>query len=490
MNANLLWSDQDRKFLGAIRSLAVKKRVSLFLVGGVLRDALLNRRKPDPDIDFCLRAHAVRFARECARALNGGFVLLDKEHGCARVVKKITTRVYTFDFSDFRGDTLEDDLLHRDFTVNALALPLDQALDARRPLDGLIDPLGGRADLKAATIRMAHGKTFDEDPLRIVRAFSFAAMLGFGIERKTLRVIGTKKRKLRLVAAERIRDELFRLFSSARAARWLTEMDALGVLELIFPEIKAVKKVRKSGRSGFDAWKHTLETVGHLQQIMVRSGRNPDLRDYLAREISSGRTMFAVLGLAALVHDIGKPRTFRMKKGKVTFYGHERIGARMTQEIAVRIKLSHDEARMLRRITFLHLRPGYLVTAVSLTARAVFRFFRDAQQESAAVLLLALADQRATGNYRVLDRCRGRYERVVQQMIKDYFHRRKQTAPVRLVTGHDLMRSLRLQPSPLIGHLIREIEELQAEGKVSTKQEALEQAAQLLKSGQKLAKVV
>jgi len=473
------WFNTSRDLLKSILEIAKDRKVKLYLVGGVLRDILLEKEKENPDLDFCLKNGAINFARIVARKLKCGFVALDEIHGCGRAVKKMKGKIYTLDFSDFRGKILEDDLLHRDFSINSMAVELGKLFDCRRLNESLIDPYGGRKDLKASLIRMANKKSFDEDPLRILRAFSLAAIFGMRIEKETLRLIDLKKNKLRKVSCERIRDEIFKILSSRKGHAFLIQLDRYGILDLVIPEIKILRRF-KQRRYHLDVWGHSLETVKKLELLINSLTRNAEIRDYLLEEISLGRRRAELLKLAALLHDVGKPGTFRIHNGKVRFHGHERLGAHMAGDIAVRLKLSNEEARILKKTILLHLRPGYMVTNAVLTPRARFRFFRDAAAEAVSVLLISWADERATRDYLLLNKIRKRYERLIPRLIKEYFAKEKRSRPVRLVNGNDLMKRFKLEASPLIGKILRELEELQAIGKIKTKTEGLKAAAGII----------
>ncbi len=214
-------ASQDMDILKPVRRCAQERRIKLYLVGGVLRDLFLGRRKENPDFDFCLKRGAIAFARSLAKKMKAGFFVLDKENGAARVVKKMQGDFITFDFTDFRGPTLQEDLFHRDFTVNALALDLECAFDEKRCDTYIIDPWGGREDIDARRIRMVSKDAFTEDPLRILRAFSFSSLLGFSIDTGTIKAAVKKRRALAGVSAERVRDELFKIFSCPGAAESL-----------------------------------------------------------------------------------------------------------------------------------------------------------------------------------------------------------------------------------------------------------------------------
>jgi putative nucleotidyltransferase with HDIG domain len=478
----LPWIKIYREFLEPVQDLAAQRRAKLYLVGGALRDIILGRDKDNPDFDFCLKSKAIDFARRLAAKMKAGFVVLDSVHGCARVVKKSRGKLITLDFSDFRGRTLELDLFYRDFTINSMAVSLEDILSQKSFEETLIDLYGGRKDLTKGLIRQVYSKSFDDDPLRIMRAFSLSAIFGFKIDPVTFRQISLKRKKLGTVSSERIRDELFKIFSSPKGFEIIEGLDNYKILELIFPEIKSMKVNKKNTFGRLNVWGHTLLTFKNIELLIIKFGRDSQIGDYLNQEISSGRSRAQLLKLAAILHDVGKPRTFRVEKGKVQFHGHERVGSALTGAIAVRLKLSNEELRLLKRIVFMHLRPGYLVTNPLLTAKAKFRFFRDAGEEAGAVLILALADERSTKGYLLLDKSRKNYEKLIPRLLKEYFNKQKNIPQPRLVDGDDIMKRLKLPPSPLIGRVLRELEELQAIKKIKTKEQALKAAKEIIKN--------
>lgn len=472
---------QEIKLIKAVLRMAVKRRVKLYLVGGFLRDMLLGREKENPDIDFCLKRGAISFGREVAKALKCGFVILDKEHGCSRAVKKINEKIYTLDFTDFRGKDLRDDLLHRDFTINALSIEPEKLFLGEKIEKLVFDPYEGRRDLRLNMIRRVYKKAFDEDPLRILRAFSLAAIFGFKIDKETLREAGSKAKKLSGVSFERIREELFKIFKMPDSFFWLRELDKLGVLKVIFPEIEVMRGLKQGPYHHLDVWRHSLETVRQLEGVIIELKNNRSVRDYLDEVISPGRTRRALIKLGALLHDAGKPAAMRREGRKIKFHGHERIGKDIIESIAQRLKLSNDETVSLEKMVLWHLRPGYLADNQEVTPRAIFRYFRDAQKESVSVLLVSLADQRSTKGPLTTRESRAQHETVALGLIKEYFRRQREKKLPRLISGDDLMKRLKLEPSPLIGKILREIEELQAIGRVKTKEEALREAKKLVK---------
>jgi poly(A) polymerase len=477
---SLRFSKEDKNFLEPVYAFAKARKVKLYLVGGVLRDLVLGRKKESPDFDFCLKKGAINFGRKLAKEMRAGFVVLDREHGACRVVKKAKNALCTLDFTDFRGKTLEEDLRHRDFTFNAVALELESVFRNQDQGPLLIDPLNGLRDLKLNTIKAANSRSFLEDPLRILRAFSFSALFGFKIDKETLRSAARARTKLARVSQERIRDEMFKIFDSGCAYEHLVMMDKLKILKGVFPEIEKMRGVSQGPYHHLDIWKHSLETVRQMELLIRETRGSADIRGNIDEVISSDRKRRALMKLAALLHDIGKPKTKRRVGRKVKFHGHERVGSDISEIIARRLKLSCDEMRSLQKMVLWHLRPGYLGDQEEVTQRAIFRYFRDAAEETVATLLLSIADQRSTRGRLTTRKDRIQHEKTALFLIKEYFRRKKEKKMPRLVNGDDLIRRFKLEPSPLIGKILSEIEELQAIGRIKNKTQALEAARQVL----------
>lgn len=473
----LCFSREEKTILKNILRLAKAQSVKLYLVGGALRDKFLGRQKENPDFDFCLKKKAIGFGRKLAASIGAGFVVLDKAHGACRLVKKIKDKTYTLDFTDFRGKTLQEDLLLRDFTINTLALEIETVFSKTDLKSHLIDLYNARADIAAGIVKVPEKDAFNQDPLRILRAFSFACLLGFSIDKETLRLIKLAKARLADVSFERIRDELFKILESEPAFVYFMMLDNLKILKILFPEIEKMRNVGQGPYHHLDIWGHSLETLKQMEKAFKELKNDFDIQEYLEEVIAGDRKRKALLKFCAIFHDIGKPKSMRIRKDKITFYGHERIGLDMVHNIAKRLKLSGNEISLLRKVVLCHLRPGYLADNQAITQRAMFRYFRDTASEAVSILLLSLADQRATKGEFATEESRRRHEKLVFKLIKEYFRRKKEKKLPRLIDGHVLLKEFKLKPSPLIGEILREVEELQAIGKVTTRQEALEVAA-------------
>jgi poly(A) polymerase len=461
-------------FLKTISKLAVQRKKTAYLVGGALRDCLLIREREYLDFDFAISGHSLTFARELAARLEAPFVLLDEPHGCARVVYKDKGLSVNLDFSDFRAPTIAVDLEKRDFTINAMALKIEDIFLRGYDIGRfIIDPYGSRQDLKKKIIRLVHRSSFSDDPLRMLRAFSLAARLNFKIASGTLNKVKKQRRLIKKTAGERLREELLKLLSAKNSYPCFLLLSKSGLFEELIPEIKPMYRLRQGAYHHLDVWKHTLATLKELEEIINASMRSADLKKYLSEEISGGHKRLGILKFICVLHDIGKPSTFRRQADKVHFYGHERVGAKISEAIAYRLRFSAKEIRMLKNIIYSHLRPGHMADIENLSQRAIFRYFRSCQEEAVSVALLSLADQRATRGRLQRTKQRARHEKLIRFLIRKFFKQLKEKKETPLINGHDVMREFKLEPGPVIGKILTEVREAQAEESVRTKEQAL-----------------
>jgi len=444
-----------------------------------LRDCLLERHVMD--FDFAVSCGAIKCAQEFCKKIKGAFVLLDEEHGCARIVKKTKEGILTFDFADFRGKTISDDLALRDFTINTLCVDVQKIAGNTILLQAILSHDNALEDIRSRKISMVSVRSFKDDPLRLVRAFSLQATLDFSIDRKTLAQIKKDKDLLAQTAYERIRDEFFKILLSERAAPTLILMDKVGLLEKIIPQIAVMFNVKQGGYHHLDVWKHSLEVVTQLEKVFSEVKHDQDIKNYLEEPLAGVRNRLALMKLAALLHDIGKPDTRRKEKKRMTFHGHERVGRDISRPIALMLKLSTDERHILEDMVFWHLRPGYLSNFNIPSERAMFRYFRDTKKEALSIALLSLADQRSTRGPLTTASKQKHHEKIAWKIIKRYLAKSKENPLKRLITGHDLIRQLKLTPSPVFAKILRAVEERQTLGEINTKTQALVAAKAMVK---------
>lgn len=465
--------------LEKLQDLARKNKQQVYLVGGFVRDYLLER--PMKDLDFTVDHDALKLAELFAESVKGKYILLDAEHNCARVAKKIKGELFTYDFAGYRAGDFKEDLALRDFTINTLAVDIN-GLNKDDELDGIIlDSKRGMKDLKAKRIKRTSIRALKDDPLRMMRAFSLKANLGFRIELETLNQIRKDKDLLREVSYERIRDEFFKVLESDKTAEILKSMDKVGLLERIIPQVHVMFDCKQGGYHHLDVWPHSLEVVRQLDKIFEQN-TDPQIKVYTDEIIGGGHSRRSLMKLAGLLHDIGKPDTRKKEGERFTFHGHEHVGKNITKSIATMLKMSTSERHAVQDMVLWHLRPGYLSNFKKPSDRMVYRYLRDTGEEAAAILLLSLADQRSTRGPLTTENDQKHHEQICRGLIGAFFNKKKESPYVPLVDGNDVMKKLRVNGSPLIGKILVEIREQHALGKITTKKEALELAAKIAKA--------
>ena len=487
MRYNLIATDPCiRSTLARVQSHAQSQRTVCYLVGGLLRDQLLGRALRGPNVDLAVASGAVELCVSLARHLGGAFVPLDEAAGSARVVITQGGQRLELDVSDFRGPTLEEDLRRRDFTVNALAVRLEDWLRYPEP-PALIDPLRGQEALAKRELRACFPGTFEEDPVRILRGFRFAAQLDFTLDASTMPLMARVVSGLSRISGERIRDELAMIFETDRAAQAVRSLNELGGLDVLIPELSAGRGLDQGPFHHLDVLNHQLEAVAQADRFLKDFAefsaplREP-LARYCAEELVERRSRTSLIKLSSLLHDVGKPARRTVEPdGEIWFLGHEETGAELTVGIVERLRLSNQEGEMVCQLVRHHLRPGFLSREPQLTRRAIYRFFKALGDHGPACLLTWWADRLATRGTKSrvdqIDEQRARLE----ELLNAYFFRAEEVVkPPRLLTGHEVMAAFHLQPGPKVGELLDAIEEAQAEGRIRTSDEAFALVRQLV----------
>jgi putative nucleotidyltransferase with HDIG domain len=458
-----------------------------YVVGGLLRDQLLGRSLRALNADLAVPRGALALSRELAAHVGGTFVPLDEAAGSARVVVGSDDARLELDISDFRGATIEEDLARRDFTVNAMAVRLGDWLRSPRQPAPLLDPLDGQGALARRALIACFPRTFEEDPVRILRAFRFTAQLEFTLDPSSEPLMRGAAPRLRQVSAERLRDELLAIFDTDRAAPAVRALNELGALDVLIPELSPGRGLEQGHFHHLDVLGHQLETVAQADRFLADFAefsaplREPIAR-YCAEEFVERRSRKSLIKLSGLLHDVGKPARRTVEPdGEIWFLGHEQTGAELAAGVVERLRLSNREAEMVCRMVLHHLRPGFLSREPVLTRRAVYRFFKALGDDGPACLLVWWADRMATrGTKSRLDQLDQQRARLEELLNAYFFQAEEVVTPPRLVDGRRLMQAFRLQPGPLIGELLGAIEEAQAEGRIRTAEDALALARQTL----------
>lgn len=466
----------SRPVAAAVRC-AQDRRASIVLVGGAVRDALLNMIPGD--LDFAVHGDAVRVARSCADLLGGAFYVMDAERGVARVILSAADGepAQVLDFVRRRGDSWDADLLDRDFTVNAIACDI---------ADGaFIDPLGGRADLAARVLRRVGPHSLHDDPVRGIRGVRLAHQFGLSIEPHTWTSICDSASALDRPSAERVRDAFLDLLALDAAAAAIDDLRRSGLLVRIVPELAALVGVTQSPPHMLDVAEHTFAVLRaeSAARAALDERLDPGLRTALAAHFAvpfvEGRRRLALFRLAALMHDVGKPAARTVDAdGRIRFFDHENIGAKLATARAGALRLSTATAEALKRIVALHMRPNQMAReADAFTARALHRLAERAGDCLPELALLAICDCMGKGG--VPDGCE-RSVTVAAVLIDAYFTRYHRDAqPTPLLTGADLLK-LGARPGPHFGRVLDAVREAQMAGEISDFDAARDLAQRLL----------
>ncbi len=498
---------QTLKQLGRLyeQLLGLRADRRLYLVGGTIRDLLMGREPTD--FDFAVSGSGLEFARRFARKVHGRLVVLSEPDDEARVVYH---RELVFDFNGFGDRTIEYDIQRRDFTVNALATEI-----VRGQPGPLIDLVGGQEDIRARIIRPVSAESLRLDPLRLLRAMRFALELGFDIAPEVYEQ--AQSITLRETAAERIGAELLRIMDQPGSYPFILRLFELGRLQEILPELQPVfddpalcrhtfqsyykveeiiaqpgffSRYEPEWKAYFDAWGQgdpapapsslTGEDKGDTTPLpppLTEEGKGESVEETGAEKCAVPEERRAIplpyrrglLKLAGLVHDVAKPATrFTNTDGETHFYGHDSLGARIVGRMArERLRLSRAQTAMLKTLTAEHMRLHLLATAPDLTDRAIRRYFRDLGPEALGLMILCVADGWATA---------GRTSHLEDTIARMVAQKRKEDAArrvKRLVTGDDLI-ALGLKPGPAFKVILQELEDLQLEGRITTKEQGIE----------------
>lgn len=475
----------------------VPQNLPIYLVGGAVRDLLLE--KIVHDIDFALPAASLDTARRVADRLGAAYYPLDKERETGRVIWRdpAGNKIY-LDFAIFRGKDLEADLRARDFTINAMALDLRQGM-------ALLDPLGGAADLHAKLLKACAPTSMEDDPVRILRAVRLAAEYRLHIQKETRQKMREATNLLTGVTPERKRDELFRILEGPQPATCLRTLDLIGALPGVLPEMMALRDLPQSPPHVLDAWRHTLDVLARLEMVLsalaevfypeaasnlytgelsLRLGRyRQQITEYLATELSEGRSLRGLLFMAALYHDVGKSLTAQTDAaGRIRFLNHDQVGANMVSQRGRALRLSRPEIDWLSQVVRNHMRPILLAKIESgLSRRAIYRFFRATGTTGVGIILLSLADSWATYGADISqDEWRKQVD-TVRALLEAWWENPEETVrPPAWINGHDIISTLGLQPGPEVGELLEKIREAQAMGLIRNRQQALDYAHAIL----------
>ena len=444
---------KEYPFLPAAIEIASVMGVKVYIIGGFVRDLILNRKRDE--IDFLVLGDGTEFAENYAAKLGIKNVSIFRNYGTAHFryrdidLEFVGARKESYSRDSrkplvFTGSFL-DDINRRDFTMNTLAISLNGD-----DYGEMIDTYKGLKDIEQKLIMTPLDPliTFDDDPLRILRAFRFASQLNFHVDESIMTAANQLKERLKIVSYERITDEFFKILASEKPSIGLILLFHSKVLEVIFPEIANLAGVdQRKDYYHKDVFFHTCRVIDNI----------------------AAATDNIWLRFAALVHDIAKPQTKKFIEGTGwTFHGHEEMGARMMKSIFRRMKLPLNKIEYIEKLVRLHLRPIALAKE-EVTDSAIRRFIVSAGEDLNDLIILCRADITSKNQDKV-SRYLENYERVMKKVweVEDKDKLRSFQSPVR---GEEIMQICNLTPSRKVGEIKSAIEDAILDGKVGNNYE-------------------
>jgi putative nucleotidyltransferase with HDIG domain len=458
-----------------------------WLVGGAVRDRALGRSIAAADVDVVVSGDPAEAARAVAAAAGRAACFeLSESFGAWRVVARDGS--WQVDVEPLRGDSLEADLALRDFTVNAIAEPIEGG--------ERIDPLGGLEDLSARRLRMAGPLSFADDALRVLRLVRLAMELGLEAEGNTLAAAAARAAGLAEVSPERVFMELRRIVASARAVEGVEMMGALGAGAMVLPELEALRGVEQNRYHHRDVYGHTLEVLEQVIGLTTADGGALDamgswmapngraVAALLAEPLADRLTRGEALRWGALLHDAAKPLTRGGggEGGRVTFMGHDIRGAELAREVLERLRASERLRAHVAALVRHHLRPGFLVHEPQpLSRRTVFGYLSACSPVEVDLTLLSVADRLATRGDRAQESIESHLA-VASDLLVEALRWRAEGPAQPLIRGDELARDLGIPTGPVVGDLLSGIAEARYAGEITTREQALTYARELLEN--------
>lgn len=433
---------------------------SVWVVGGAVRNALIGLEVTD--VDLAVAGDAASLARRIAADAGAHPFELSGEFATWRVAAHDGT--WAIDVAELRAVSITEDLRQRDFTLNAIAVPLDGG----EP----IDPTGGIADLEAGRLRAASPGAFADDPLRLLRAARIAAEHGFELDPGTVELARAEAVRAAEPAGERQFAELAQLVAGADPIRGFELLGRLGATAGVLPELEALRGLRQSANHHLDAYGHTIEVLRLVLEVERDLGRFAgdvagEVETLLGRPLANSLTRRDGLRFAALLHDIGKPATRTERGDWVSFVGHDSIGADMVRDLLRRLRASRRLGDHVAAITRDHLVLGFMVRERPLPPRRVWEYLRRTGPQAVDTTLLTVADRLSAQGGGVPDAAIEGHLELAREMLAWAVEWELRGPAAPLLRGDEIATETGIAPGPDLGAAVLELEAAQYAGEVS-----------------------
>ena len=469
--------DYPAPLFAALERVSKSLEREMFLVGGTVRDWLMDI-VPN-DLDFTVDCDAVRCCRTLIHELNGGtFVPLGAaQEDAGRVVWK----GLTIDFSRFRegAGSIEEDLRLRDFTINSMGIRFASFLDGAETLE-ILDPLHGLQDLQDGVLR-ACPRAFTSDPLRMLRGYRLWARFGFYCEPDTLEAIEKNRDLLADVSKERISYEMDLIMASARSHEVVAGMAESKLLFQVIPELLPGVGLSQPESHHLDVFGHSLSALENMGKILHDPPLYyPECAELLTEYLAQP-SIAEILKWAALLHDLGKPITRKIREdkgGRITFYNHDEVGRKLVQKFGRRLRWSNEKRERIAALTGMHMHPFHLCNVSrkqGLSKKACLKLARRAGEDLIGLFLLSMADSLAGKGNTKPEAMEEELSDLLCEVLETYTRDiQPALSGSRLLTGKDLIEVFALQPGPFFSQILESLQEAQVEGEVSSREDALQ----------------
>ena len=441
--------------------------LEIYVVGGTVRDFILGKNSYDRDI-IVNTQDVKKFAENVQEIIPSTLITLDETNNIYRLILKEDYNKhnpYMIDITSPEGESVERDLMRRDLTINAIAANIHTG--------ELIDLFGGISDIKNKMLHHIEEINFVDDPLRLLRVYRFQGTLGFDIGADTIQLICKYSDLINKPAKERVLYELMKLFDGDCSAKALLNMNKTWLLEEIFPVVKELKQVPPNSHHHLDLLNHSIETVRQIEYIYENSDEK--VKEHMNRIDFGGFRRLAHLKLAGFLHDIGKFSTWTIEKdtGRHRFIKHDDVGSKMVKPLLKSLTCSNKQIDYVSQMIKNHIYPSSMMQEEGVNEKAMMRYFRKLEENVIDNIILAKADRLSARGPVITDEMVENNIKNLDKLLNFYFSSQEKLTPLpKLLDGNEISSITGLK-GPALGKIIKEIQELQAEGSIVTKEDAL-----------------